>query len=220
MKNRPAFTLLELVMAITVMGILASVAIPRLNRDLTQEAADNVLASIRYTQHLALLDDKHKFDKAKWQRRFWRIYFGTCEDKPYYAIGTDDDMGGSSNGRVDLNESAIDPANGKQMWAHDGATCEGSHTLSDLSPNDFIGKKYGIVKGSPTPSGGCTNKYIGFDHLGRPYNSGFVNSSTPDNAGRITSECILTFTLTNGKTFAIKIEPETGYAFIDGQPDS
>jgi prepilin-type N-terminal cleavage/methylation domain-containing protein len=216
--KRDGFTMIELVFVIVVIGILAALAIPRLERDVTQEAADNVLSAIRYTQHLALVDDKQSFQYPKWQQRFWRIYFGTCDGKAFYAIGSDDNMESSSNARVDINESAVDPANGKRMWAHDGTSCEGSHTITELSPNIFIGKKYGVT--DVNASGGCFNKYIGFDHLGRPYNSHFPTSTTPDYNGTITSDCNLTFTLQSADDFSIIIKPETGYAYIEGQPDS
>jgi len=207
--------MLELVIVIVVLGIIAALAIPRLDRDLKQEAADNILSAIRYTQHLALASNKQKFDNSKWQQRYWHIYFGTCEGKKFYAIGTDDNMESSDNARVDFTESALDPANGKHIWAKDGASCSGTHNIHDISPNIFIEKKYGL--NSIDTSGGCTNKYIGFDHLGRPYESAFPQSSTPDNSGYMTSTCTFTFTMSDDDTFQINIEPETGYAYVVGQ---
>ena len=212
--------MLELVMVIVVLGILAAVAIPRMERDLRQEAADNLLSAIRFTQHLAVMDNKTNPKKSKWQQRYWHIYFGTCDGtKRFYAIGSDENMNDANNGRVDFDESAIDPANGKHVWAHDGATCNGSHALADISPNVFITKKYGID--TVTPSGGCTNSYIGFDHLGRPHvgfgdadlNSGY---NTP-----MATDCTYTFTFEDGSTpLKITIAAETGFAQIVGQDGS
>jgi len=215
---RKAFTMLELVIVIVVLGILAALAIPRLERDIKQEAADNILSAIRYTQHLALQDNKHLASDPKWQQRFWHIYFGTCDGEKFYAIGSDENMETSNNGRVDFLESALDPANGKRIWAHDGAGCAGSYDMKDLSPEIFLSKKYGVASYSAT--GGCTKSYLGFDHLGRPYSDAFPTSTTPDYSGYMTSECSLSFTLENGESFTIKVEPETGYAYIDGQNDS
>ena len=117
-KQTKAFTMLELVFVIVVLGILAALALPRFDRDLRQEAKDNLLSAIRYTQHLALNDDKtNPFDTA-WQSKLWNIKFATN--------GSDYNI--SSNGSV-----AIDPANGKLMDGSSGG-----------SPNVKIGKKYGV----------------------------------------------------------------------------
>ncbi len=215
MMKQKAFTMIELILVIVVLGILAALAVPRLNRDLRQEAADNILSSIRYTQHLALLDNKQKFDNPQWERRYWHLYFGTCDSNPFYAVGSDDNMDGSANARVDSTEAALDPANGKLMWAHDGG-CAGSLAITDLSPNIFIGKRYGVE--TVTAGGGCNSKYIAFDHLGRPHQGvGFSNAAQPVHAGYLSSRCTLQFTLKKGDPFTINIEPETGYAYIDGQ---
>jgi prepilin-type N-terminal cleavage/methylation domain-containing protein len=217
--NKKAFTMIELVLVIVVLGILAALAIPRLERDLRQEAADNILSAIRYTQHLALIDDKQKFDDARWERRYWRLYFGTCDNKAFYAVGSDDNMDGSTNARVDSTEAALDPANGKLMWAKDTSCTNSSLEITDLSPNIFIGKRYGVK--DIRVGGSCGSKYIAFDHLGRPHQgAGFSNATKPIHAGYLSSQCTLTFSLEEGDSFTINIEPETGYASIAGQEES
>ncbi len=220
--RRLAFTMIELVMVIVVLGILAALAMPRLDRDIRQEAADSMLSSIRYTQHLALTDNKHKFDKAKWQQKFWRIVFSTCTGtNRYYMIGTDDNMESSSNAFFDQSEAALDPRSGKPLFWTNGQDCSdgGDGTVSE---NVFISKKYGIT--AVTSSGSCSNTansmgHIGFDNLGRPH-YGFSGSTQPNYASIITSKCTFTFTLSDGDTFAIDIEPETGYAYISDQSAS
>lgn len=205
--------MIELVMVVVVMGILAALALPRLNRDHRQEAADNILSAIRYTQHLALLDDKQKFDNPKWQRRFWKIMFAQCNDQKYfYRIGSDDDMNSTST--FSRSEAALDPANGKPMYMSNNGDC----TDTTISSNILIGKKYGVTvnKGS----GGCQGlKHIGFDHLGRPH-TGFSASTHPDYGSYMKTTCTMNFKLSDGQTFQINIEPETGYAYIVGQEDS
>ncbi|MCF6310454.1 MAG: type II secretion system GspH family protein, partial [Sulfurimonas sp.] len=55
---KKAFTMLELVMVIVVIGILAAVMLPRVASDRLAEAATQVISHIRYTQHLAMVDDQ------------------------------------------------------------------------------------------------------------------------------------------------------------------
>ena len=213
-NSRPAFTMIELVFVIVVLGILAAMAMPRLERDLSQEAADDILSQIRYTQHLALVDDMHEFDDPQWQRKFWRIDFNACNGGGlYFRIGSDSDNTG--NGFLET-EAAYDPLNGKSLFAIN-TTCNNSTT----NPNVLLGKKYGV--NSVAGRGGCNGlRYIGFDHLGRPH-TGFQNSAIPNYASYMKDThgaCHFKFTLDNGKSFTIEIAPETGYAHIVTQNNS
>jgi len=210
-----AFTMIELVFVIVALGIIAAIAMPKIDRDLKQEAADSILSDIRYTQHMALVDFRQSFDNAQWQRSFWEITFESCGSGSglFTGIGSDKDY----EGDTDKEEAAIDPANGKPMFWTNTASCTngGDSTVSDRI---FITKKFGIT--SVTGTGGCAGlKHIGFDHLGRPH-IGFSGSGAPDYASYMSSTCTFTFTMSDGDTFAINIEPESGHAFIVTQQDS
>ncbi|WP_300367295.1 prepilin-type N-terminal cleavage/methylation domain-containing protein, partial [Hydrogenimonas sp.] len=54
MKIKNAFTMLELIIVIVVVGILSAIMIPRFSDDKLREAADQIMSHIRYTQHLAM----------------------------------------------------------------------------------------------------------------------------------------------------------------------
>ena len=220
-NNRLAFTMIELVFVIVVLGILASYALPRFERDYRQEAADSILSDIRYTQHLALMDNMHEHNDSRWQQKFWRIVFSTCDsgEKHYYMIGSDSNKSGANNAFFAQNEAAIDPANGKPMFGNP-TLCQNDGD-SIVSDRIFITKKFGIK--SVLFRGGCSGtvngsggNHLGFDNLGRPH-YGFSTSTTPDYASYMSSRCVMTFTLNDDTNFTINIEPETGYAFIDTQ---
>jgi len=218
--KRSAFTMLELVFVIVVIGILAALALPRIDRDIRQEAADTILSNIRYTQHLAQMDNKHKFDNPNWQQRYWKIMFGTCTGTDrFFMIGSDDNMNGGASGDFNETEAAKDPTSGKPMFWSNGTDCSNGGD-GTVSPQIFISKKYGI-KGF-TFTGGCsTAQYIGFDHLGRPHVN-FASTSTPDYSSYMSSDCNINFTFKDSSLspLTIKIRKETGYANIVGQPDS
>ena len=63
---KKAFTMLELVFVIVIIGILAVVAMPSFQRDTLQEAGNQIISHIRYTQHLAMMDDKFNPADATW----------------------------------------------------------------------------------------------------------------------------------------------------------
>ena len=206
LMKRPAFTMIELVFVIVVLGILAAIAIPRLERDLRQEAKDNLLSAIRYTQHLALIDDKTNPTDPNWQKKLWRITFSTSTDNlaNFYTIASD----ANGVGGIIKTETAIDPANGKYMFTDDGIID------SDESPNIFIGKKYSI--NSMNFSGGCAGaQHIAFDNLGRPHNG--IGGATNTYSTYMSTDCniIMGFADTSIEDLNITIATESGYVSID-----
>ena len=208
-KQTKAFTMLELVFVIVVLGILAALALPRMDRDLRQEAADNILSAIRYTQHLALNDDKTNPFNPNWQQELWTIRFQN--DGSFYTISSNADHGAN----VDFSEAAIDPANGKRIYSSD------SIIDSNESPNIFLGKKYGVNSVAFKVGGAGDTNHIAFDNLGRPFKSG-IYSLVDLYAGYMTADCNITIKFVDSdiNDLIITIEKETGYAYIIGQEDS
>jgi len=210
--HKKAFTMIELIFVIIVLGILASLALPRMDRDLRQEAADSILSAIRYTQHLALIDNKTDPSDVDWQKKLWKIDF-TSGDNSFYTVSSDNDK----DGTVDKDETAIDPANGKYMYH-----LSTQATQADESANVALGEKYGID--TITGSGGCSSpKQIAFAPKGRPFTSlntvGAGNNN--DYEQYMSSDCTLTFEFKGGQEdLVITVKRETGYASIVGQPDS
>ncbi|MCZ6155883.1 type II secretion system protein [Campylobacter ureolyticus] len=72
---KKAFTMIELIMIIVVVGILAVAVIPRVDRDTLVEATNQVASHVRYTQHLAMLDNKYDPRDSNWYRNRWKITF-------------------------------------------------------------------------------------------------------------------------------------------------
>ena len=213
MKSNKAFTMLELLFVIIVIGILASVAMPRLDRDIKQEAADNILSAIRYTQHLALIDDKHQFAEPDWQKAFWMIRFTKNSGEIFYTVASNSDLVAN----LDQNESAIDPTNGKYMHSGDG------NIDSDESPLIFLTTKYGIDSVTFNDCKGKNNttaKHIAFDNLGRLHR-GIIGAAGTFNDFHTyvkNKNCTITFSSPAfDSNFTIEVEKETGFTFIQGQ---
>ncbi len=211
LQNKKAFTMIEAVMAIVVMGIIAAVAIPRLENDSRQEASDQILSDIRYTQHLALTDDVTNPDNNEWQRHFWRIQFQNMVASGTgwtYSIGSSRDAGGTN---IDLSEAAIDPLDGRPIFG------DRTYGNTQVSPKVFIGRKYGIS--NIDFRGGCAGiQHLGFDHIGRPHIS-FTTSAAPDYSTILKTPCLIDFIRDGVNLFTIQINPETGYAFRTDQPN-
>lgn len=227
--TKKAFTMLELVMVIVVLGILAALALPRIERDIRNEAAENILGAVRHTQHLALMDNKNlpttpsALTRDNWQRGLWHIRFGSYDggDKWFYTISSS--LDGDSN--IDANEAAIDPANGKLFYHR-----AGDATLDETneSNNIFIGDRFGInnvdfsqcrgAVGAAQSNNAAT--HLAFDYMGRPH-KGIYNASN-DYATVMHQDCTIQFEFedTNINPLQITILRETGFAFIVGQDNS
>jgi type II secretory pathway pseudopilin PulG len=217
---KKSFTLLELVFVIVVIGIIALAVIPRINSNKLQQAAIQLVSHIRYTQHLAMVDDKYKVNDF-WFKERWQLVFQMQTSHTYgkytYTIFSDRDSvkGKPPNSKPDItnDEIAIDPLNKEKFLSG------GTHSLytSDVRANKKmnLGLSYGID--SYSLSGGCSSVRISFDHLGRPisddlndYTSSYMNGSKK----LIHSTCIITLNSSKEGSIEIHIEPETGYAHI------
>ena len=208
--------MIELVFVIVVLGILASLAMGRMDRDLKQEASETILSHIRLAQQLALRDNKHRTDyNSTWQRAYWNIQFRPCLNGNWsYRVGSDTSLGGGANGVAKI-ESAINPVDGKYLWS---ANCD--NLANDESPTVHLSKKYGIS--NIVQSNACGNRQIVFDYLGRPHTD--TNYNNPYFSKIMTNDCNVTFILSTDQdndgiddNFTITIEAETGHAFIVGQ---
>ncbi|MEA2027924.1 MAG: type II secretion system protein [Campylobacterota bacterium] len=211
MKRKNAFSMIELILVIVVMGILASLAIPRMDRDLRQEAIDSITSDIMLTQRMALSDHRHDSSDPQWQRTYWQWqYMNTadCSESVVYSVFSDLDKDGDANN----SEIAIDSYNHKYIHAPD-SYCSSGTMPNDYSERVLLTKKFGIDSISST--GGCSStQQIAFDELGRPH-VGISGSTTPNFASLMQTDCTLTFTFDNGliddtDDFNITIEAITG----------
>ena len=199
--KRFAFTMLELVFVIIVIGILAVLAMPNFNRNSLGEAAEQVANHIRYTQHLAMVNDVYNPTLSDWHDARPQISFRTCNSGGnYYYVGSDSNYNG---GHIAEDESAVDPLNSTSLyWVN--TQCNPT-AYPNRNKNLLLKDTYGIT--NVASSCGAT---ISFDSMGRPYDTfSTVNSYS----GQLQNPCVITLTHLDG-TATITIEPETGYVSV------
>ncbi len=227
MRKQNGFTMIELIMVLVVLGILATYSIPRLNRDTRAEAMNHMLSMIRYTQNLALHDNKQLDNNSSWQLRFWRFEIKKCGHNTglYYRIGSDEDM----KGVLSQSESAIDPSNGKYLYWNTN-DCPKSAIPAHISPNIFITQKYGInevdFKKCKIMQDGVKKdssiRHVAFDSFGRYYKlSKSYNKANPIYNGIGVGDCKIEFKFEDSsiKPFTIIINKETGFAYLQERPN-
>ena len=230
---KKAFTMIELVIVIVVIGIIAMVTIPKYDQNRVLIAAQQIASHIRYAQHLAMIDNRTDLiakpaprpatprpatdpNGDQWWRERWTIAFtqNTNGGRWGYSIYSDFSRNGSLNSP---NEVAPDPQNPNRLLTASNIVAIPANRINNKLN---IGKTYGIKNVTFSPS--CAqngNQAISFDEKGRP----FLNASTTTvgaranpSVGRITATCQINIgdgdtdeTSTNVAT--ICIEAETGY---------
>ena len=215
---KKAFTLLEFIFVIVIIGILAAIIIPRTDSNNLQKAAIQLVSHIRYTQHLAMIDDKFRINDSNWYKKRWQIAFHNGNDtnnKWSYSIFSD--SSGSSTGSADLVEIAINPLNiDKKLTGGTNGTSLIHTGDIEATTNMNLGEAYDID--SIVFSSDCSfsgSQKIAFDHQGRPLKGAFENyTSAYHSSSRIIQDTCSITLYSNGANITINIEPETGYTYI------
>lgn len=220
---KKAFTLLELVFVIILIGILASIFWSKNYSNKAGEAAAQIISHIRYTQHLALSDDKFDANDANWYKKLWRIGFNNnaqCSESGknewcyavYNNISGTFSEAGQPNG---VNEAAPNPAlPGKYLSA------KYPGFASNYSKNMNLTQTFKITNIDFKEFASNGIQGIIFDELGRayprgewamPYDNGKRQFKLGDGAfGRIK------LSASDGSTASILVFKETGFACLEG----
>lgn len=204
--KRFAFTMLELVFVIIVIGIVSVLAMPNFTTNPLQQAAEQMAGHIRYTQHLAMMDDKYNDKNSTWFASNWQIWFRISGGKYYYEIFSDRDQETNS----DADEEAVDPMTNQNLG--NGAAGIGLPINKDVSITDKFGiTEIGFSANCKLGQGGR----IAFDNFGRPYGSVSYAANAPF-ANYLTQQCILNMKHGDSdRNATITIQPETGYVDIN-----
>jgi len=184
--------MLELIFVIVVVGIISVMIAPSFSGNKPREAADQIISHIRYTQHLAMMDNKFDPNTPNWFAQRWHITFATdsavgSTDNVYWIKDQNSNIGAKT-------EYAVDPSDSTKILSGD-STFDSNGKLDKLN----ITSEYGVTATAGT---------IFFDSLGRPYDGtasiyGDVLTSSYD------------INVSDGtQTITIRIEPETGYTHI------
>lgn len=202
--KRTAFTMLEIIVVLVVIGILAVNTMPSFQRDNAAEVTVKLADHIRYTQHLAMVEDKYDPTRANWHRERWRI---EMRGNGVYAIYDDSNATGTA-GAPDQGEVPANPLDRSKVL--DGGISGLPNITQDMALNAALTFS--------APCGATNGSLIlSFDHMGRPMTGSrhlaplpYSNNTTQ--AGRLlTAACTITVTVAGDTPTTITIQPETGY---------
>jgi len=135
---KKAFTMLELVFVIVVAGIIAAVVIPNTKTNPAQEAAIQLLSHIRYTQHLAMVDDKYDSTNANWFQNRWQIrvagdtYSVVSDNNTNFAL---DPSNNDQNLSINLNDDY-------SVTITSDGSCPAANPTSVIISFDHLGRPF------------------------------------------------------------------------------
>ena len=219
---KKAFTMIELVLVIIIVGIISATIVPQIGKTSLDRCAQQVLHHIRYTQHLAMMDNKFDPNDQYWYRSRWQIKFQKNSGEIVYTIFNDKNSTHGYNGNASTvlikNEIAKNPLNPKQLLT--GLSASSKINTKEMN----LKRKYNINQISFSQScsvcvaGHCSKNLI-FDQIGRPLygKSNSLNHPYRINNGirLVENKCTITLTDTDNNSRKIVIMPETGYSYIE-----
>lgn len=227
---KKSFTLIELIFVIVIVGIISAVALSRFGRpeDL-QRATVQVINHIRYTQHLALIDDKfvanpdldtrvaHETNTQRqkatqfFYKQYWQIFFQNIQGNRVYTIFSDSAINGAGNefngASQQNNEIAPNPSK-------PGFILTGRTDLNRADPFLNLTQEFGVnLQLNHCNAENLQTNHIMFDYFGRPFNGVVTNSAStnPYRALNRMNRCLITLTDNVGRQAFICVEPVTGY---------
>lgn len=217
--KRKAFSAIELVFVIVIIGVLSIAAVPFFKKDDLALASAQLLSHIKYTQHLALVEDMYSATEPKWYLKRWQIRFFKNNGEVFYAVFSDREASSRISQRTGVIDSALDPQTKLPLFYCNqaGPACTTNanlksddvrltlkYNITDISVSCFVQDSLGALSGQMGA--------VVFDNFGRPYAGILDDGSNNPYKLLLYSPCDITLTHSSGKSATIRAYPETGFA--------
>ena len=212
-RQKCALTIIEIIFVITIIGIISAIIAPSFQDNSLIKAANQVAKHIRYTQHLALIDDNFDPTNRYWYKGRWQLQFSKDAWTNYqyvYNIYADDS---SYTGSPNKSEMAKNPLNPKQYLS--GGYSGSSHYTDERATKSMnLTQTYGI-EDIKFKNCGSRAKRVAFDYLGRPiYGNLKTSNKSYSRLLQTTCHIWLCKEISCSEKIVIAIEPESGYVHI------
>jgi len=120
MAFKKAFSLLELIFAISIIAVLVSQIMPKKQHSDLDLAAQRVVMYLKHTRYLGLVDDKLDLSKPNdWFKARWTFLINDCSDDEYgyyFIVYSDKDLIGKITG-IGQDDVAKDPITSRLLFS-------------------------------------------------------------------------------------------------------
>ncbi|MBR8465778.1 type II secretion system protein [Campylobacter sp. faydin G-140] len=206
---RRAFTFIEIVFVLVIISILSAIFAPKMKSNSLKLATEQIVSHIRYTQHLAVSDDKFSLSEDEWYKGYWRIYFYSENSGAVwrYAVFFDERRRSTFSGNPNsLDKVANDPSNAQKKLI--SGFQKQNYDDKKLNKKLNLTKTYGINSVKLTNCGQRSTS-IAFDNLGRPHSA--MQNALRATDKMLSKDCVITLFDKNGNQAKITILKETGF---------
>jgi competence protein ComGC len=202
-----AFSILELLLVLLIISILSTIFIQNSNQSnysKIDEACEQILTHLKYTRHLAMIDNRFDPTQEMWFRSRWRIKFLKCRENRgiYYTIFSDKNLKGTPN----KDESIKDPLSKKWLYVSNWCTQKEDEYAKVLLTKEFDISSIELSCNATSSFG-----EIIFDYRGKPYNK-FGYDSNDAFKYALSEPCYLKIINSKAQSRTIIIQNETGFA--------
>ncbi len=205
---KKSFSILELVVVISLLALLYTLFLPKNKIDYLDELTNRIELYISYTRQKAMLDEKYDSKDSTWHRKRWTIKFFRCRESEggiYYSIFSDN----NKSGHPRAEDSLKDPLSGKNIYSSNQCKENSSNSKYVLLTKNFKIIDVQISCNSTTSLG-----QLSFGNDGKVY-SRLSTNENESNEYEITQPCSIKFVSKDGNSKEIILFPKTGYSKIN-----
>jgi len=203
---KKSFTLLELILVITLLGFLYTAFIPKVKPSKIDDLTNRLVLYLKQTRYQALINDKFNQNDDLWHKQRWTFKFFRCRESVggiYYVIYSDKNL----TGHPSIEDTLKDSLTQKNIYNSNYCTEDIEHSKYVLITQNFDIKSVNITCNNTTSLG-----QLSFGNDGKVY-SKLSNISNDSNSYEIQNNCKIEIEDKYNEKRSINIENKTGYIY-------
>ena len=203
---KKAFSLLEVILMILLLGFLYTAFIPKTQINRIDELTNRLVLYLKQTRYQSLVNDKYNANDEFWHKQRWTLKFFRCRESVggiYYSIYSDK----NESGHPSIEDSLKDSLSLKNIYSTNYCKENINNSKYVLITKNFNIKEV-IVSCNETSSLG----QLSFGSDGKIY-SKLSNLPNDDKSYEIKNRCRIRLIDSIGEERSIILENTTGYIY-------